>query len=488
MASDVTGTFGTDPNQKYLTNNTDTSSSGYNPKASYTGAPKVDGKEWNVHGEYNWALNLGPNNGDIRNYIPKIELVEYDLTSSSQLNAYKLFLSQAQDQLDIANIGRTGILGQNNTVTSNIASLINNGVLPSGSVDKYLGPNNGVANPGGFSNADPYYGLYQGTLTNNKYYLPYLNPQNMTSNLGTWKGIDGSNVAKDVSNVAADKLGGLQFGPTGSNIVAEFQTLGLKLDAINSVANVASSLNAPGISKETIKAFAPNDTGDSIVTTFYLFNTQDQAQMASNWNFLFTLTYQNLPNRKSLSRMDPPCIYTVTVPGFKRFPVAVITGLKVDNVGTTRLVDITTGEMMSVDKATNNKNVKIVPEAYRVTVTIQSLLTNSRNLFYYNYDPKGTGANIQVITSPDTNNISNQELTNTLNQYQKIAENAKIDADAAAEALNTFKSQFPTNWDQSVTGQNLNAANTTAQQNLQSANIAVTTTQNYINKLNTPNP
>ena len=423
MASDVTGTFGPDVNKKYLANG----NSGYNPKANYQGAPVLPGQKWDVHGAYNWALNLGVNNGDIRNYIPKIELVEYDLTSSSQLNAYKLFLSQAQDQLDIANTGRTGGGGQpnTNTITSNLASFINNGVLPNGALDKYLGPNNGVAQPGGFSNTDPYYGLYQGKPTNNTYYLPYLNPQNMTSSLGTWKGIDGNTIAKDVGNIAADKLGGLQFGPTGSNIVKEFQDLGIKLDAVNSVANVTSSLNAPGISKETIKAFAPNDTGDTITTTFYLFNTQSQAELENNWNFLFTLTYQNLPNRKSLSRMDPPCIYTITVPGFKRFPVAVITGLKVDNIGTTRLVDITTGEMVSVNKGNNKnvkiENVKIVPEAYKVTVTIQSLLINSRNLFYYNFNPESTGATIQVITSPDTVNKSNQELTNKLNQNQILA-------------------------------------------------------------------
>ena len=478
-----------------MANNTDTGNSGYNPKAPYTGAPVIQTGTWDVHGEYNWALNLGVNNGDIRNYIPRIELVEYDLTSSSQLNAYKLFLSQAQDQLDIAVVGQPNT----NTVTSNLASFINNGVLPNGAPDKYLGPNNGVAQPGGFSNTDPYYGLYQGKPTDNKYYLPYLNPQNMTSSLGTWKGIDGNTIAKDVGNIAADKLGGLQFGPIGSGIVKEFQDLGIKLDAVNSVANVTSSLNAPGISKETIKAFAPNDTGDTITTTFYLFNTQSQAELENNWNFLFTLTYQNLPNRKSLSRMDPPCIYTITVPGFKRFPVAVITGLKVDNIGTTRLVDITTGEMVSVNKSNNEnvkiENVKIVPEAYKVTVTIQSLLINSRNLFYYNYNPESTGATIQVITSPDTINNSNQELTNTLNQNQKIAEDAKIKLNAANQELldeirlkanedsNEFTRGLSNNRELAINiiRNDINQAQTT----LNAANQAIATT---LNKLNTPNP
>ena len=61
MASDVTGTFGSDGNKKYLANNTDTGNSGYNPKAPYTGAPVIPPETWDVHGKYNWALNLGSN-------------------------------------------------------------------------------------------------------------------------------------------------------------------------------------------------------------------------------------------------------------------------------------------------------------------------------------------------------------------------------------------------------------------------------------------
>ena len=449
MASDVTGTFGSDGNKKYLANNTDTgttpASVDIKSKANYTGARDIPTGEWDVHGKYNWALNLGSNDNDIRQYIPKIELEEFNLTSSSQLNAFKLFLSQTQSQFDVSNISKTTIYNTNNKITSNVASYVNSklfgGILPSGSQDAYLGRNNGVAQPGGFSESDPYYGLYQGAPTLNKYYLPYLNPQNMTSNLGTWKGIDGSTIASDLAKVAPTALGGIQGGKAGANIIQDIQNLGITLEALGQVGNVSSSLNAPGISKETIKAFAPNDTGDTITTTFYLFNTQSQAELFNNWNFLFTLTYQNLPNRKSLSRMDPPCIYTITVPGFKRFPVAVISGLKVDNIGTTRLVDITTGEMVSVNKANSiNENVKIIPEAYKVTVTIQSLLTNTRNLFYYNYNPKTDGANIQVITQENdiNTNYSNQTLNNAY-QSPGIAQD-KQELKNATKVLNdSFK-------------------------------------------------
>jgi hypothetical protein len=384
---------------------------------------------WNVHDEYNWALNLG-NKDDIRKYIPVIEMKEYNLTSSSQLNAFKLFLSQTQNQLDIAGISRTGLVGTTTTSTANIATFIAEKLIPNkGAVDAYLGPEGGDVQPGGFSNSNPYYGLYQGKETGNEYHLPYLNPQNMTSNLGTWKGIDGSEIAKGISSAAGTAGGlGIGLGQFGVASIEEFQKLGLGLEAISNVASVGANLaGTPGISKETIKAYTPNETGDAITTTFYLFNTENVADIGKNWKFLYTLTYQNLPDRRSLSRMDPPCIYDVTVPGFKRFPVAVISNLKVDNVGTTRLVDITTGEMTSTAGAKNaNVNVKIIPEAYKVTLTIQSLLTNTRNLFKYSYDTS-FGSQITVITAGETKlntaKTSPQPPTDTKPDYRTIPQN-----------------------------------------------------------------
>jgi hypothetical protein len=392
------------------------------------GAPKIWAQDWDIHGQYNWALNLGTNNSDIRNYIPRIELEEYDLKSSSQLNAFKLFLSQTQSQLTLGGVPKTTTIGGSTSPTDTFASYIANKIIPNKTaVDKYIGEGNDPQ-PGGFDESDPYYGLYQGALTGNKYYLPYLNPQNMTSNLGGWKGIDGSDIASSIAKIAGTRLGGLGLGLGNlfKGSVEEFQKLGLDLTSIGEVGNVTSSLaGVPGISKETIKVFTPNETGDVITSTFYLFNTERVEQMQNNWDFLFTLTYQNLPNRKSLSRMDPPCIYTVTVPGFKRFPVAVISNLKVENLGTTRLVDITTGEMVSFAEASNNSNIKIIPEAYRVTVTIQSLLTNTRNLFYYGYDNKA-GANIKVITVPDSTTATKTEAKTAATTAQDTAAEKRL--------------------------------------------------------------
>ena len=380
--------------------------------------------KWDVHGSWNWALNLGSTTDDVRQYVPRIKMIEYNLTSSSQLNAFKLFLSQTQSQLDLA--------GVDQNIESNIATLFANSAI--NNLNQYVGENNGTAQPGGFSETDPYYGLYQGKVTGNEYVLPYLSSQNMTSVLGSWAKVDDKNLVTALAKAAIFKSGGFT-GKIATDILGQIQSAGLTYEQFAAPAETLASLNAPGISKETIKMFTPNENGDTITTTFYLFNTEKVSDILDNWNFLFALTYQNLPNRKSLSRMDPPCIYDVTVPGFKRFPVAVVSGLKVDNLGTTRLVDITTGEMMSVNKAESSKNVKIIPEAYKVTITIQSLLINSRNLFYYNYDQTDSGAKINVITSPDQNNQSKQALTKNL-------EDATNAAAAAAKAAEETQSNY----------------------------------------------
>jgi len=59
-----------------------------------------------------------------------------------------------------------------------------------------------------------------------------------------------------------------------------------------------------------------------------------------------------------------------------------MTSLKVTNEGTTRLINMNTGDMVTIV----DDNVKMIPEAYKVTMTLRSLLSNTRNLFYNSYN------------------------------------------------------------------------------------------------------
>jgi hypothetical protein len=242
----------------------------------------------------------------------------------------------------------------------------------------------------------------------------------IASNIGTWNKVEESKTMQQLAK-GAGAVGNAIAGDIGKAIAGylgkEAKDIYEGASAIN---QAYLELTNPGVSKESVKAFAPSEIGDTLTTSFYLFNTQKQQDIQDNWNFLWTLTYQNLPNRKSINLMDPPCIYSVEVPGFKRFPWAVITGLKVQNVGTTRLIDITTGEIASVAQAANNTNIKIIPEVYKVTITIQSLFMNSRNLFYYMKDGN-------ISTKINVKDDFNGNLTGTASQVDQAEKNTGRD-------------------------------------------------------------
>ena len=70
----------------------------------------------------------------------------------------------------------------------------------------------------------------------------------------------------------------------------------------------------PGSYTETIKHYNPSD-GESYKVQFTLSNTGKFNDVQRNWELCFILTYQNRPNRRSVSLLDPPVIYNTTIPG-----------------------------------------------------------------------------------------------------------------------------------------------------------------------------
>ena len=354
--------------------------------------PSIEIK-YDIVEDFAWALNIS---NAVKKSIPKIGLTEYKQTSSGQMQALKLYIQQQKDYNILGNSLDRENTGLFNTPL-NLAGAIQTSMFGYTTVLPASLAGYNSDNPGSFTSDSPYSGLYNGKKTGFVYHLPYLNPQGLSPTSGKWDKIDG----KDAMGIASK---GLTSSKTSIGAIEKAwweiakaaSPIGVDqtVQDWDNLVDVQQQFNNPGTAKETIKIFTPNDTGDTVTTTFHLFNTENKQNIIDNWNFLFTLTYQNLPNRKSLARMDPPSLYVMEIPGFKRFPVAVISDMKVVNVGTTRLIDITTGEI-----ATNNNtstNIKIIPEAYKVTITIKSLLMDSQNLFYYVKDGKA-GVDINVI-------------------------------------------------------------------------------------------
>lgn len=142
------------------------------------------------------------------------------------------------------------------------------------------------------------------------------------------------------------------------------------VDEVTSFVNIAQ----PGVYIQKPKFFQHDSNGPQITITFPLFNTVKRSQKTpyqQNYELLWLLAYQNKTFKTSFGRSKPPKIYSVTIPGVANMPYAYISNLSIDFVGTTR--------NMQVDIA--DKSVKTpIPEAYNVSVTVQSLLSDYANL------------------------------------------------------------------------------------------------------------
>ena len=105
--------------------------------------------------------------------------------------------------------------------------------------------------------------------------------------------------------------------------------------------------------------------------TFDLFNTGTTDDVIQNRNLCYILTYQNSPARRNFALTDPVCIYSVHIPDVVDMPAAYINGLEITNLGNTRVVK---------SDGFNNGSGFIIPEAYRISITLRSLFMPTRNI------------------------------------------------------------------------------------------------------------
>lgn len=208
-------------------------------------------------------------------------------------------------------------------------------------------------------------GLYVTKPTGFNYVFPYFeNPPNVGSN---WSDQGRGGPIESVLT-------------TGFNIVEE----------VTSAVNIAQ----PGVYIQKPKFFQHDSNGPEITISFPLFNTvkrsANRTPYQQNYELLWLLAYQNKTFKTSFGRSKPPKIYSVTVPGVVNMPYAFISNLSIDFIGTTR--------NMQVDIA--DKSVKTpIPEAYNVSITVRSLLSDYANLMLgagFYTDTANNSASIQT--------------------------------------------------------------------------------------------
>lgn len=360
---------------------------GANKNATFPGAPTLvptgEGSyDVDVYTEYPWTVS-----DDARNYIPKILLTEYKLEYASELNAFNKMIAGTVENAVFAFAGlaaTAGISIPGKPKEVNIKSK-----LISGETETENDMLNGIGDPNDDS-LNPYKDLYTTKKTGWGYILPYLGAGNMTD------------IKNDFTQADYKARFIAPFGPlfealTPSNMSSGAKGKGSKsiLATLPAASNIAVAGAAGAIKAEVPLSFTGTST-ENIKVEFYLLNTIKPEDIRKNYEFCYLLTYQNLPNRRAINVLDSPPLYRATVIGYKTLPVCYMNELKIENVGAVRLINI--GETSVKNEAANsvlrgaeaNSNtVKMIPEAYKISFTLQSVFMNSQNMFVFAANPEG---------------------------------------------------------------------------------------------------
>lgn len=354
-----------------------------------------------VHRAYRWTLSQPV----AREIVPMLQLTEYKLALSSEVSGFLYMLRGEADNLNVIkqefvpNIQRTGTAIQQSgeAVLASLKTLFGGLGQEANEIAAKANEEalNRAAQQDLVSGADeqsglkPYTGLYALDPTGWTYNLPYLNASNMASPNNSW---GESTALKDSIIKAGGGLAEMFKGMKGKGSPAAAPSKGgdggnaisgLK-DFYTGATTAALSLGGGLVTREVPQSFTGTDS-DKIEVAFYLLNTHDVKDIRRNWEFCYLLTYQNLANRKGINLLDPPCLYSATVTGYKQLPICYVQSFSITNVGTTRLINIDTGEVS--ENGAVSPYIKMIPEAYRVQFTLQGLLKNARNIFQFVEDP-----------------------------------------------------------------------------------------------------
>ena len=162
----------------------------------------------------------------------------------------------------------------------------------------------------------------------------------------------------------------------GSSLQSKFLYSSMLEKGMEWVDRAAATFNimTPGTYIEKPKYFQYPGEGESLTVKLPLLNTlkkNDKVPYQQNYELLWILAYQNKPYRTSFSRILPPKLYNVSIPGVKYMPYAYISKMDVNFLGTRRQLPVNTpkGEVFTS-----------IPEAYEVSITFTSLIADTGNL------------------------------------------------------------------------------------------------------------
>lgn len=280
----------------------------------------------------------------------------------------------------------------------------------------------GIKNVATGEGLDIYQQIYHGTPTGFKYHFPWLitNGDNIRNVQSSWGKVDG----------LSDIISG-----AGSNATSQSNKGNLG-NILGGLAGAAVGAFTPGVGFEQINEYKET-TAQDLTISFPLYNTVSIEKAYDHHAFISLLTFQNLKTRTSIMTFVPPKLYNVQTLGLGGvyMPVAYIANLKIDSIGTTRILN----EFSSYGTAPI-----LIPEAYKVTITFKELLPQSSNIF------AGTmgGVKVQVIGnkwpisgSSGSNNTSNIVIKSPINMLNNIGignpQGAAFTSESSQPTINT---------------------------------------------------
>lgn len=171
-------------------------------------------------------------------------------------------------------------------------------------------------------------------------------------------------------------------GAAGDQAQLPFQQLAAKgTSLIGSIVNTFNALK-PGTYIEAPKYASFPTSNYSYSTSFPLLNTVSFDQTFRNWQLLFMLVYQNLPNRVNRSVILPPKVYECRIPGVWYSRYSHIQSLQINMVGSRREMMIPSGSIGLPGGGTDGRMRVIVPDAWEVSLTVTELIPESQNYMF----------------------------------------------------------------------------------------------------------
>ena len=193
---------------------------------------------------------------------------------------------------------------------------------------------------------------------------------------------------------------------------------GFVLGATTELAQAASSLTRNILGTLETGAYVENSqfyqyaqSGDSITLKFPLINTGDATydDVVKNWQFIFLLLYNNKPERVNKNLIEPPPLYELDIPGVRYMPFTFMSSIGVEYKGARRTMRMRVPGTQQTSNNVSSRFVNdfetIIPEAYEISITLQGLVTDSKNFMVATFEDRPV--RVDDIKNRPTPGVSN---------------------------------------------------------------------------------